>query len=120
MTESAANTLPWLGRDSREETTDKETTPGGEQPVRWVAVGVNLSPTEAIVIKGRLESEGIPAMVQQEAVGAVLGLTVGPLGSAKVLVPEPLAEQALVILAETFEVEEEDDDEESEVNLNET
>jgi len=110
MTESAANTLPWRGRDSREETTDKEITSGGEQPVRWVAVAVNLSPTEAIVIKGRLESEGIPAMVQQEAVGAVLGLTVGPLGSAKVLVPEPLAEQALAILAETFEVEKEDDE----------
>jgi hypothetical protein len=111
MTESAANRLPWLGRGSREEATDAETTSGGEQPVRWVTVGVNLSPTEAIVIKGRLESEGIPAMVQQEAVGAVLGLTVGPLGSAKVLVPEPLAEQALALLAETYEVEEEDNEE---------
>jgi hypothetical protein len=61
-----------------------------------------------MVIKGRLESEGIPALVQQEAVGTVLGLTVGPLGSAKVLVPESLAEQALAILAETYETDEEE------------
>jgi hypothetical protein len=40
----------------------------------------------------------------------VLGLTVGPLGSARVLVPEPLAEQVLAILAETFDVDEEDDE----------
>jgi hypothetical protein len=108
MAESATNALPWLGRSSREEADDKETAPGGDQPVRWVAVGLNLNPAEAMVIKGRLESEGIPALVQQEAVGAVLGLTVGPLGSARVLVPEPLAEQALAILAETYEVEEEE------------
>ena len=38
--------------------------------------------------------------------GSVLGLTVGPLGSAKVLVPEPLAERALNILSVTFEDDE--------------
>lgn len=47
-------------------------------------------------------------MVQQEAIGSVMGLTVGPLGSAKVLVPEPLVERALAILAETFEVDEDE------------
>jgi hypothetical protein len=70
----------------------------------WVVVAVNLSPADAAIIKSRLESEGIPALAQQEAMGIMLGLTVGPLGSARVLVPEPLAEQALEILAETFEV----------------
>jgi hypothetical protein len=38
-----------------------------------------------------------------------MGLTVGPLGSAKILVPEPLAERAQAILAETFEVDEIDE-----------
>ena len=62
------------------------------------------NPGEATVIKARLESEGIPAVLQQEAMGSVLmGLTVGPLGSAKILVPEPMAERALAIMAETFE-----------------
>lgn len=114
MSDAAANSLPWLGQTSRKETTEAETSAGGEHSVRWVTVGVNLNPSEAIIIRGRLESEGIPAVVQQEAVGAVLGLTVGPLGSANVLVPEPLAEKALEILAETFEVAEEDDENTSE------
>jgi hypothetical protein len=108
MTEAAANGLPWLGRNGREEATEAEITSGGEEPVKWVVIRANVSPGEAVVVRGRLESEGIPAVLQQEAVGAVLGLTVGPLGSARVLVPESLAEQALAILAETFEVDEED------------
>jgi hypothetical protein len=105
MGDSAANTLPWPGQGSRENSTTSETTPGGEQPVRWVVIRANVDPGEAIIIKSRLDSEGIPAVVQQEAVGTVLGLTVGPLGSARVLVPEPLAEQSLAILAETFDLE---------------
>jgi hypothetical protein len=75
-----------------------------------VKVGVNLNPGEAMVIKGRLESEEIPTVVQQEALGSFLGLTVGALGSAHVLVPEPLVDRALAILAETFDVDEEDED----------
>lgn len=82
-----------------------ETTPGGHVPARWAAVGT-FSPAEAAIIKGRLESQDIPAVIQQEAVGKVIGLTVGPLGSARVLVPESLLDQALAVLAETFEVEE--------------
>jgi hypothetical protein len=110
MIDATANNLPWLRRNSQAEATDSETTPGGEEAVKWVVIRANISPGEAVVIRGRLESEGIPAVVQQEAVGAVLGLTVGPLGSAKVLVPEPQAEQALEILAETFEVDEDDEE----------
>ncbi|MFN8454834.1 MAG: DUF2007 domain-containing protein [Anaerolineae bacterium] len=100
MTESTANVFPWPHYKS--DTAASEITPGGEEPVRWVSVGV-FAPVEATIIAGRLESEGIPAVTQQEAVGAALGLTVGPLGSTRVLVPEPLAEQARAILAETFE-----------------
>src|SRR5262245_14171245 len=106
MVEATANNLPWLGR---QEAGEAETTPGGEESVKWVVIRANISPGEAVVIRGRLESEGIPAVVQQEAIGAVMGLTVGPLGSARVLVPEPLAEQALLILEETFEVDEDED-----------
>ena len=105
MGDSLADGLPWFGKDNEEASTS-ETTSGSSETTRWVTVGVNLSPGEAAIIKGRLESEDIPAVVQQEAMGVVLGLTVGPLGSAKVLVPEPLAERALDILAETFELDE--------------
>ncbi len=76
-----------------------------EPSVPWVVIRSNLEPGEAMIIKSRLDSEGIAAVIQQEAVGSVLGLTVGPLGAAKILVPEPLAEQALALLDDTFEDE---------------
>jgi hypothetical protein len=90
-----------------------ETTPGGKEPARWVAVGT-FNPAEAAIIKGRLESQDVPAVIQQEAVGVVMGLTVGPLGSARVLVPESLLDRALAVLAETFEVEEHGEEEQDE------
>lgn len=105
MAELTANALPWPNQGSRENSIASETTPGGEQPVRWVVIRANVAPGEAMILKSRLESEGIPTLVQQEAVGTVLGLTVGPLGSAKVLVPESLTDQALAILAETFDTD---------------
>lgn len=105
--EATANNLPWLGREDA-----AETTPGGDEPAKWVVIRANISPGEAVVIRGRLVSEGIPAVLQQEALGSVLGLTVGPLGSARVLVPEDLVEEAEAILAVTFEVDEEDGSEE--------
>nr|MBP8292311.1 DUF2007 domain-containing protein [Caldilineaceae bacterium] len=56
------------------------------------------NPMEAQVVKGRLESEGIPAYVRSEALSAIYGLTAGGLARADVLVPGLLAEQALAIL----------------------
>jgi hypothetical protein len=105
MTSSVDDALPWLSASGKNEKRTAETTGGGREPVPWVVVAHHLNPGEATIIKGRLDSEEIPAIVQQEAMGAVLGLTVGPLGSAKILVPEPLAERTLNILAETFEVD---------------
>jgi len=96
--------LPWFDRQPNQRATAVDTTPGNSEPTRWMVVVLNVGPGEAAIIKGRLESEGIPALIQQEAVGTVLGLTVGPLGSASVLVPAPLVERSLAILAETFEV----------------
>ncbi len=109
MGDAVGNTLPWFGQTENDREMASETTPADDQPTRWVVVGANLNPGEAIIIKGRLESEDIPAVVQQEAMGTVLGLTVGPLGSAKVLVPEPLVERALAILAETFDGSEDEE-----------
>lgn len=104
MTDTIADAMPWPQSERREQATDAETTQGRTEETRWVVVGLNLNPAEAAIIKARLDSEEIPAIVQQEAIGSVFGLTVGPLGSAKVLVPEPLVEKALDILSETFEI----------------
>jgi hypothetical protein len=105
MLDTLANILPWFGRGKATAGT-AESTQGGSETTRWVVVARNLGPAEAMIIKGRLESEEIPSLVQQEALGVVLGLTVGPLGSAQLLVPELLVERALAILADTFEQDE--------------
>ena len=53
---------------------------------------------EAQIIQGRLESEGIPALLSYESAGLVYGLTVNGLGEVKIMVPERLAEEAKEIL----------------------
>ena len=109
MSNLLANAIPVPGtaKDSNtakdEEAKTGETVPGGQEPAPWVKVADNLQPAEAVIMKGRLESLKIPAVVQQESIGSVMGLTVGPLGSARLLVPEPLAEQARAILGQTYE-----------------
>ena len=49
---------------------------------------------EAQIIKGRLESEGIPVLLNYESAGLVYGITVDGLGEVKVMVPKRLAEEA--------------------------
>jgi hypothetical protein len=48
----------------------------------------------ALVIKGLLESFGIPCILKSEAVGTVYGITADGLGEVKVLVAEADAEKA--------------------------
>jgi hypothetical protein len=69
---------------------------------------------EAEVVKGRLEAEGIPAIIRSEALGQIFGLTMGGLANADVLVPGPLAEKALDILeaSDLLEVPDETEPEE--------
>ena len=54
---------------------------------------------EAQIIKGRLESEGIPVLLSYESAGLVYGLTIDGLGEVKVMVPKHLEEEAKGILA---------------------
>ena len=53
---------------------------------------------EAQIIKGRLESEGIPVLLSYESSGLVYGITIDGLGEVKVMVPKRLAEEAKEIL----------------------
>ncbi len=53
---------------------------------------------EAQIIKGRLESEGIPVLLSYESAGLVYGLMVDGIGEVRIMVPECLAEQAKEIL----------------------
>ena len=78
----------------------QETPRGGEAPVQWVILAAKLPPIEATIMKGRLETMQIPAIIQQESIGAVMGLTVGPLSESTVLVPDSLLEAAREILVD--------------------
>jgi hypothetical protein len=53
---------------------------------------------EAQIMKGRLESEGIPVLLSYESAGLVYGITVDGLGEVKVMVPKHLAEKSREIL----------------------
>ena len=53
---------------------------------------------QAYIIKGRLETEGIPVLLSYESAGIVYGLTVDGLGLVSVMVPTSLAEKAVEIL----------------------
>lgn len=91
------NTPATDGSEQSDPATASTTTGGGsdgEPVVVWEAANV----MEAHVVKGRLESEGIPAIIRGEALAAIYGLTAGNLAAAKVLVPAPLAEKALDVL----------------------
>jgi hypothetical protein len=55
---------------------------------------------EAHIIKGRLETEGIPVLLSYESAGLTYGITIDGLGEVKIMVPEHLAEEAKQILAE--------------------
>jgi hypothetical protein len=53
---------------------------------------------EAQIIKGRLESEGIPVLLSYESAGLIYGITVDGLGEVKIMVPRNLEEEARGIL----------------------
>lgn len=74
----------------------------GEEPVVvWEAAHL----MEAEVVKGRLEAAGIPAIIRSEAVGQIIGITTGGLARADVLVPAPLADKAIGLLAADADIE---------------
>jgi hypothetical protein len=66
--------------------------------------------TQAAIIAGRLQAEGIPARAWQEGAGQALGLTVGLLGTGYVAVPAELVEEAEAVLDEEFEVDEDEEE----------
>lgn len=66
-----------------------------------VEVLVTSGLLQAEIIKGKLESNDIPVLLQYESLGPVMGLTVDGLGQVRVLVPEEKAEIARILLEES-------------------
>jgi hypothetical protein len=68
-----------------------------EQP-QWMVVYTAFNSPEAHIVAGRLESEGIPAMVNQAPGANAIGIHIGSLGEVTVLVREEDYWRALMIL----------------------
>lgn len=67
----------------------------------WVIIFYAQGEAEAYIVKGKLESMGIPVILKQEAIGKIYGLTLDGLGEVKVLVPESYKDKAIKILEES-------------------
>jgi hypothetical protein len=65
---------------------------------------------QAEVIKGRLETAGIPVMFDYESLGRVMGITIDGLGEVRIFVPDQFAQAARELL-EPREGDEADTDE---------
>ncbi|HPL64796.1 MAG TPA: DUF2007 domain-containing protein, partial [Syntrophales bacterium] len=57
----------------------------------------------AEIIRGKLESEGIPVRIEYEAAGRIYAITIDGLGEVKIKVPSEWAERAGEILLEIFD-----------------
>ena len=84
---------------------------GGSSSQEPVVVWQAANPMEAQIVRGRLVSAGIPAIVRGEAMGRIYGFVYGGLAQRDVLVPGPLAEAAAALLAEEVRWAEEDEEE---------
>jgi hypothetical protein len=85
-----------------------ETTPGGQQEAKWVAVMKTAGLLPAQIIADSLQAQGIPAHAWQEGAGRALGLMVGVLGIGYVMVPESHEEAARNFLASLDDITEEE------------
>ena len=94
----------------KEQASGGETTGGSLQSGEPVEVYTAANRLEAEVIKSFLQSFDIPVMLQDEAMGTVLGVTIGPLAEVKVLVPRPLALRAEELLEEQADTESVEED----------
>jgi hypothetical protein len=61
---------------------------------------LKTDPSEAEIIRGKLETMGIKANLEQEAVGKIMGLTTDGLGEVKIFVEKDKLEEAKNILEE--------------------
>jgi Putative prokaryotic signal transducing protein len=68
--------------------------------LKLVTVYVSQGMLSAQVVRGKLESAGIPVLLKYEAIGQIIGLTVDGLGSVEVQVPEEYAADAEYLLQE--------------------
>jgi hypothetical protein len=70
---------------------------------KWEVVYRASGMTNANIVVGRLETEGIPTRLKYEAVGAIYAITIAGLGEVKVMVPESLLDKAREVLSRSYD-----------------
>jgi hypothetical protein len=88
---------------------EEEAGRGEDEPAPWVVVLTVYDPVGAAIAAARLGDEGIPVRTRQEAASSVLPVGLGILGRIDLLVPEPRAEEALVILEDVGALDADDE-----------
>jgi len=69
-----------------------------KKPIELATVYVASGHPEAQIVKGRLETQGIPVLLKYESAGVVFGLTVDGLGQVSVQVPADLERESRELL----------------------
>lgn len=69
---------------------------------KWDRVAVAPGMVTADIIRGRLETEGIPVKLRYESAGRIYALTLDGLGEVEVLVPSDRLQRAREILAQVY------------------
>jgi hypothetical protein len=70
---------------------------------KWETAYTASGITNANIVVGRLETEGIPTRLKYEAVGAIYAITIDGLGEVDVLVPANYLEKAREVLSQTYD-----------------
>ena len=70
---------------------------------KWEVVCTASGMTNAHIVLGRLKTEGIPAKLKYEAVGAIYAITIDGLGKVDILVPASDISKAREVLAQTYD-----------------
>ena len=70
---------------------------------KWEVACTASGMANANIVLGRLETEGIPAKLKYEAVGAIYGITIDGLGKVDILVPASNLEKAREVLKQTYD-----------------
>jgi hypothetical protein len=69
----------------------------------WKLVATASGMTQAKIITGRLESEGIATRLRYEAAGSIYAITIDGLGEVRILVPVADWERAKDLLSRSYE-----------------
>ena len=65
-----------------------------------ISVYVAQGLMKAQVIKAKLETAGIPVLLDYESIGPIIGITVDGLGEVCILVPEGYVDEARMVIEE--------------------